>query len=395
MLKILQITPSYKPAYIYGGTTASVSKLCEELVKSRLEIEVLTTNANGESVLQTPSNLPCHVDDVKTWYFKRLTKDHSHFSPALLWNLRKQIKSHHKQHMIIHIHSWWNTVAIFSLILAIWYRIPVILSPRGMLTPYTLQNKRSLIKKLFHKVIGIWLLKQCIIHATSEKEMEDLYKIQLRPKDIYIIPNFINCPSSLFHHDLTAKNPGITTEKNAFRFLFLSRIEEKKGIDLLFKALSRTKFAWTLSIAGQGSPDYIWSLKNLSFHLNIHQHINWAGYLNQQEKFDFIQKHDLLVLPSQNENFANVVIESLASGTPVLLTREVGLAAYVLQHDLGWICKSTITDLTHTLYKAYKDIHKRSEIRKYAPKQILNDFSAPRLTILYQDMYQQTLKNAN
>lgn len=395
MLKILQITPSYKPAYIYGGTTTSVSRLCEELVKSSLEIEVLTTNANGKSVLQTPPNLPCLVDNVKIWYFKRLTKDHSHFSPALLWNLRKQIKSCRQQHMIIHIHSWWNMVAIFSLILGIWYRIPVILSPRGMLTPYTLQNRKSLTKKLFHKTIGIWLLKRCIIHATSEKEIEDLYKIQLRPKNIYIIPNFINCPGSLFHQDLTSKNAGITKEKNTFRFLFLSRIDEKKGIDLLFKALSRTKFAWTLSIAGQGCPDYIWSLKNLSFHLNIHQYINWAGYLNEPEKFDFIQKHDLLVLPSQNENFANVVIESLASGTPVLLTREVGLANYVLQHNLGWICKSNIADLTHTLYKAYKDIRKRSEIRKYAPKQILNDFSAPGLTILYQNMYQQTLKNAN
>jgi len=394
MLKIFQITPSYKPAYIYGGTTTSVSKLCEELVKSKLEIEVLTTNANGQSVLQTPPNLPCLVDDVKIWYFKRLTKDHSHLSPALLWHLKKQIKSHRKQPMIIHIHSWWNLVSIFSVMLAIWHRIPVILSPRGMLTPYTLQNRKSLIKKLFHKTIGSWLLKRCIIHATSEKEMEDLYKIRLRPKDHYIIPNFINCPGSLFHQRLTSKSDGNTT-KNAFRFLFLSRIDEKKGIDLLFKALSRTKFLWTLSIAGQGCPDYIWSLKNLSFHLNIHQHINWAGYLNEQEKFDFIQRHDLLVLPSQNENFANVVIESLASGTPVILTREVGLAAYVLQHNLGWICKSNIADLTKTLYQAYKDIGKRSEIRKYAPKQILNDFSAPHLTILYQDMYQQTLKNAN
>nr|WP_199076971.1 glycosyltransferase [Pedobacter sp. ASV19] len=395
MLKILQITPSYKPAYIYGGTTTSVSKLCEELVKSNLQIEVLTTNANGQSVLQTPPNLPCLVDNVKIWYFKRLTKDHSHFSPALLWNLRKKIKSHHKQPMIIHIHSWWNMVAIFSAMLSIWYRIPVILSPRGMLTPYTLQNRRSLTKKFFHKTIGIWLLKRCIIHATSEKEMEDLYKIHLYPKDSYIIPNFINCPSSVFHYEPTSENSGITTEKNAFQFLFLSRIEEKKGLELLLNALSRTKFAWRLSIAGQGCPNYIWSLKNLSFHLNIHQHINWAGYLNEQEKFDFIQKHDLLILPSQNENFANVVIESLASGTPVLLTKEVGLAAYVRQHNLGWICKSNITDLTRTLHKAYKDIRKRSEIRKYAPKQILNDFSAPGLTILYQDMYQQTLKNAN
>ncbi|PTS91995.1 hypothetical protein DBR11_27740 [Pedobacter sp. HMWF019] len=394
MLKVLQITPSYKPAYFYGGTITSVSKLCEELVKSHLEIEVLTTNANGQSALQTPTNLTCLLDNVKVWYFKRLTKDHSHFSPALLWNLRKQIKNHRKQHLIIHIHSWWNMVAILSTALARWYHIPVILSPRGMLTPYTLQNRKSLGKKLFHKAIGSWLLKQCIVHTTSEKEKEDIHKIGLRPKELYIIPNFINCPSSLFHQKQSSKTC-YTTKKKAFQFLFLSRIEEKKGLDLLLRALSRTKFAWNLSIAGQGCPDYVWSLKNLSFHLNIHQYINWAGYLNEQEKFDFIQKHDLLVLPSQNENFANVVIESLASGTPVLLTREVGLAAYVLQHNLGWICKSSITDLTHTFYKAYKDIQKRAEIRKYAPKQILKDFSAPRLTILYQEMYQQTLKNAN
>lgn len=105
-MRIIQITAAYKPAYIYGGPTMSVAKLCEELTEVKVEvkvevenkteiknkIEVLTTTANGTAELPVAIGLPQLVDGVKVTYFKRLTKDHTHFSPALLSALGKKLR---------------------------------------------------------------------------------------------------------------------------------------------------------------------------------------------------------------------------------------------------------------------------------------------------------------
>lgn len=53
-MKIIQICAAYKPAYIYGGPTMSVSKLSEELVKAGLDVVVLATTANGKVELNVP-----------------------------------------------------------------------------------------------------------------------------------------------------------------------------------------------------------------------------------------------------------------------------------------------------------------------------------------------------
>ena len=103
------IRDSYKPAYIYGGPTMSVAKLCEALTKTNVAIEVLTTTANGKIELNVKSGEQTEVDGVKVSYFRRLTKDHTHFSPALLLALRKKITEQkiqtevQKPELIIHI----------------------------------------------------------------------------------------------------------------------------------------------------------------------------------------------------------------------------------------------------------------------------------------------------
>ncbi|RME09021.1 MAG: glycosyl transferase, partial [Bacteroidetes bacterium] len=54
-MKILQLIPTYKPAYVYGGPIFSVSKLCETLAAEGHEVRMLTTTANGPDELQVPT----------------------------------------------------------------------------------------------------------------------------------------------------------------------------------------------------------------------------------------------------------------------------------------------------------------------------------------------------
>ena len=404
-MKLLLITPSYKPAYIYGGPTMSVAKLCEALIANadtvpalHLEVEVLATTANGKEELTVEPGKQVDVDGVPVTYFKRLTKDHTHFSPALLRALRKEIKAARAANkpLLIHIHSWWNLVSIFSCWLARYYRVPVSLTPRGMLTAYTSNNRNGIFKKLIHQWIGKRLLPYCHIHATSEKEKQDILTI-IKPKSITVIPNLVDLPPEQSEKTERAVKTEeeakiieeAATSERPFQLIFLSRIEEKKGLDILFQALSKLTFPWQLTLGGNGESAYIAQLKNLTTTLGIKGKINWIGHVANNDKFNLLRQHDLFVLSSHNENFANVVIESLSVGTPVLLSDQVGLADYVLKKDLGYVCSLEPPEITRALEKGFSEQSLRATIRQEAPVIIRRDFGDEYLTSRYIQLYQQ------
>jgi glycosyltransferase involved in cell wall biosynthesis len=380
-VKIFQITPSYKPAYVYGGPTMSVAKLCEALSNEQLDLQVLTTTANGQSELDVEPNKQVKVDGVLVTYYKRITKDHTHFSPALLKALRNKIKS---TKPIIHIHSWWNLVTIFSCFVAKLYHVPVVLSPRGMLTNYTQNTRNSFFKSTLHFLLGKSLLKYVHIIASSEQEKSDVLEI-ITPKSIHIIPNLVSLPKTIPTHESEVK------DNNSFNLLFLSRIEEKKGLDFLFDALANLTVQWTLTIGGDGEKQYVENLKAKAENLKINNNINWLGHVNNDNKFKLIANHDLLVLTSHNENFANVVIESLSVGTPVLLSKHVGLSSYVEDNDLGFITDLKVDQITAKLNEAFTSIEKRNRIRQESPPIIQKDFNEITLVKKYIALYHHIL----
>ena len=355
----------------------SVSMLAEQLVKAGIVVTVLTTTANGTDELLVQPNKLVLIDGVNTIYFKRLTKDHTHFSPALLKKLWKEVKHYD----VVHIHAWWNLVSVLSCLIAVRRNVPVVLSPRGTLSSYSFHNKNNKIKNLIHRYLGDPLLKRSFIHTTSKNELLAIKSI-IQPKGLFNIPNFIK---------LATVKPAIPhMPTDHLKLLFFSRIEQKKGLDILLDALKTVTMPWFLTIAGNGDEAYINELKGLAVKNNIANKINWAGFFNEN-KFQLLQQHDLMVLPSHDENFGNVVIESLSVGTPVLITENVGLADYVKKNNLGWVCETNVASVSECINLIGNQRGALEEIRERAPGKILADFEETKLVRKYIDMYNQII----
>ena len=193
----------------------SVSMLSEQLVEAGITVEVYATTANGKRELPVTAGKPVMVSNVKVTYFKRLTKDHSHFSPALL----KKVWQQSKNFDIVHIHAWWNLVSLLNCLIALMRNVKVVVSPRGTLSSYSFQNKNIGPKWLIHHLLGKYLLQRCAIHATSHQEKNAVEKL-IDNKSITVLPNFVKLP------------PQSPAFENRFhqpiKLLFFSRIEEKK-----------------------------------------------------------------------------------------------------------------------------------------------------------------------
>jgi len=376
-LKILQISASYKPAYIYGGPIMSVSMLAEQLSKQGAEVTVFTTTANGLNELSVTINQPVIIDGVTVIYFKRITKDHTHLSPALLKNVWQKARDYD----VVHIHAWWNLVSMLSCLIAVMRNVKVVVSPRGTLSNYSFNNKNNGVKGLIHTFLTKPLLKKCDIHTTSDNEYAAVKSI-IQAKHFFNIPNFIRLNVN--------KQYTATPGTDHIKLIFLSRIEEKKGLDILFDALKEVNIPYRLTIAGDGNSDYINSLKAIAVNNNIDGDIDWIGF-QTNNKFDLLHAHDLLVLPSHDENFGNVVIESLSVGTAVLISEQVGLADYVATNSLGWICQTNAASVTAAINNISNKPDELQRIRKEAPVTILEDFNYNNLAVKYMNMYNQII----
>lgn len=368
-MKILIVTPSYKPAFVYGGPIFSVAYLSEQLSFNN-DVLVLCTTANGPEELDISSAETQNIDGVFVKYFKRQTKDHSHLSFGLL----KYLWLNGNKFDIINIQSWWNLVAVFSALICKIKGWKYVITPRGMLSPYTYQS--STLKKVIHFFIGNSLLKSAIIHATANDESLKIEALNSKYQ-IKIIPNFVNL-----------NTPIIPRKSNEiWQLLFLSRIHPKKGLDVLIKSLSLLKFDYHLNIVGDGDLSYINSLKRIASDYNVSDKITWHGSLYNERKFEIYAQSDIMILPSHDENFANNVLESLLMGTPVIITENVGLATFVHHNELGWTFKGGEIQLAACIIKAFNSKEKLKRINDEARVIVLKEFDNAKLIKRYIDLY--------
>jgi glycosyltransferase involved in cell wall biosynthesis len=375
-MKILFIAPSYKPAYIYGGPIVVIARLAERLVQLGHEVTVYTTTANGNKELDVPLKEPVMMDGVTVRYFKRITGDHTHISPSLYaytWSTAKQYD-------VVHIHSWWNFAVLGTALIFMLRGIKPVLSPHGMFCDYVLTANNQAKKKLIHAVIGKQLLKKTYLHVSSQIEWNECLQINKNWKGANIF-NLVDLPSREYKRD----------ERPVFTISFLSRIDPKKGLDILINALSGVSFPYRLQIAGSGNEDYVQQLKKMVNDLGMDEHVEWVGWMNTEQKFPFLAGSDLFALTSLNENFAIVVIESLYVGTPVLISNNVGLCNYVEENGFGWITGiESVTEIRQKLTEAYNNKKERNEITSRARRIIDHDFNEAKLAGDYVKLYEST-----
>lgn len=353
----------------------SVSQLAQNIAKyGNCSVSVYTTTANGKTELDITPNSVHYINGVQVTYFKRITKDHSHFSPALYIALWKNIHTFD----YIHLHAWWHLVSVISALICVLKGKKFILSPRGTLSAYSFNNRTSFLKKIFHQCIGKPLLLKANFLLTSKNEETEIKLLLNESIKTFVLPNFVKIANSL---------PLQLPDFSNLKLLFLSRIEEKKGIEFLLNALENLTISYQLTIAGTGEVTYIEKLKKLAKNLDIEQNLNWIGQVSNDEKFEILNKHHLLVLPSYNENFANVVIESLSVGTAVLITPNVGLADFVKKNDFGWLCQQSLNDIKIKIENIYTQIEKLKKIKDTAPSFINNQFDEKSLSNKYVTYY--------
>jgi len=245
---------------------------------------------------------------------------------------------------VVHIHGIWSPYLAAFARCAELHRIPYIVTPHGMLEPWSL-SVRNLRKTLALKTYQGHVLKNAAaIHATSPLEAEHLASLQLGEAPIHVVPNPVEVPAPT-----AAKRAGAADGTRSM--LFLSRIHPKKGLDILLQAWHELRPAgWRLLIVGDGAAEYRESLRTYcATHrldsVEFHDHTEGAG------REALFGAASVFVLPTFSENFGNVIIEALIRGLPVITTTGTPWSE-IPAVDCGWYVEPTLPRIKEAIAAA-------------------------------------------
>ena len=267
---------------------------------------------------------------------------------------------------LLHVHGIWSFLNTIICFYGIFKKIPLIISPQGMLEPWSL-NQKPLKKKIF-----LWLFwnnifnRANLIVFSSRNEYKNFLKLKIKKKFNYkIIPNgfYLRSPSKKYK----------VYKKSKRNLLFLSRIHPKKGVSELIKVFQELKFKdWNLLIVGSGEKKYVRKLK-IQAKSNLNKNILFYGFKSDQEKNDIYKKSDIFVLPSYSENFGIVVPEALSFGLPVITTTDTPWSV-LKNKNCGWLINMNEKNLKSCLNSALRSSNSKLNIMSKNAKKLSMKF---------------------
>jgi glycosyltransferase involved in cell wall biosynthesis len=187
-----------------------------------------------------------------------------------------------------------------------------------------------------------------LLHLTSPQEQAETAALGLAPPGV-VIPHGLSLPAPLPQAPQQLRQQlGIGDSVPVI--LFLSRLHPKKGLDLLIEALAQLQSQpFALVIAGEGTPDYQASLRQLVRDRGLGDRTHFVGFVEGERKALLLQGADLFALTSHSENFGIAVLEAMAAGLPTLVTPGVALATVIQAQGLGYVPDQTVAAIGQDL----------------------------------------------
>jgi len=381
---------------VADGITTVVQNVTKELAKRGNEVAVYTSDMldqRGNTSLKPKKQV---INNVTVYYLRSLWR-HKTFivTPSIIPLLSKRLSDFD----IIHIHDCRSFQGIFAYLFARVKNVPYVFQPHGSYLCSLLDSPTKKVAKvaLDKLVSGRIIQNASKIIALSQVEADQYECAGVPMQKITIVPNGIDLTeySDLPYKGSFKKKFGLNNNEKIV--LYLGRIHEIKGIDILVRAFEKILHELgdvRLVIVG---PDdgYLCELEALIRTLGIQNNVLIVGPLYGKNKIAAYVDADVYVLPSRYEIFGITVLESVACGTPIIITDACGLADY-FSDKVGMVVKAdSISQLREALLEMLLN-QKRREIYKGNCKTALQKFNiyeiVSQLEKVYEDMIAIVLK---
>lgn len=355
-MRILNVTETYAPFLEFGGPPVKVRALSEGLARRGHEVTVLTADWGVEKRIQaqdtkitaerSPFGWRLRENGVQAIYLPTWLRYR-----ALSWNpaVKRYCRARLQNFDVVHIFGLYDLLGLAVAAACRARNLRYVLEPIGMFVPIV---RNLWMKRMYHLVWGRALFQGAsAVIATSEQEVEELATGGVSREKVVLRRNGVELPASLPDPGTFREAHGIPGK--AKLVLFLGRLSVKKSPELLLRAFAELSDSFVglptrLVFAGPDEGGMQAQLDLMASQLGVRSRVQFVGPIFGPAKWAAYRDADVFVLPSQNENFGNTAAESIAAGTPVIVTEQCGIAP-LLEAEAGLVVPHESAALSQAL----------------------------------------------
>ncbi len=327
-MKVIHTVPHV--GHAASGPSYSVPRLCRALGAARCDVTLIT---------QRDDPLPSSTGFRHLTFPEAAIPTPVRRAPAVQATLHGAASDAD----LIHNHSLWLMANVYPGRVARETDTPLVMAPRGALAPAALAHSPIRKRAFWHLLQKRAFRQAALLHATAEQEWADIRRYG-EPAPVAVIPNGVDIPDVV---PQTAPRPYRTA-------LFLARVHPLKGLPLLLEVWrdlsAARKDGWRLRIVGPDEMDHTGELQAFCRQHGLDD-VDFPGPMTGADRDREYAAADLHIHPTHGENFGMVIAEALASGTPVITTRQTPWEGLETR-GCGWWVERTHAGLTQALTEA-------------------------------------------
>ena len=320
--RLLICSDWFFPAVRAGGPVSSIRHLTD-LIGGDVEVRVLTSDRDlGE-------NKPFATVALNSWT-KELNAAVVYYTSGfgrMLEFVRCLRRWNPEAVYLNSMFSLWGTILPLAWMKLTFRRPRRVLAPRGMLRPTALAVRplKKWIFLLFAR--GLALFEGLEFHATSSAECEEIRRVF--PKAAVTLVSNVPCQP-------VCEVPARDADVGVLRIASIGRIHPIKNTHLVFDILRQAGLPCELKVVGpEEDADYGEECRRRAAGIAECVTTEFCGVKSGDEVRGILQWADLMLLPTQGENFGHAIFESLAVGTPVLISDQT-MWRELASQSAGW-----------------------------------------------------------
>jgi len=289
---------------------------------------------------------------------------------------------------VVHLHSLYLFHAWAAARICRRHGVPYLLRPHGTLDPYIWRRHRArkaVLEALFQNRV---LRQAAAIHYTAEEEMRLAAPYAQGAKGV-VIPNGLDLDQYAAlppRGGFRALHPEIGNRRIV---LFLSRLNFKKGLDVLIPAFARAARRFDdlhLVIAGPDDGERANAEAWVAAE-GIAGRSTFVGMLDHGAKLACFRDAAMFVLPSYSENFGIAIVEALACGIPVAISDRVNICREIERAGVGLVAPPTVDDVAMQIETLAADPARAAAMGEKGPAFVRDRFAWSRIARDLETVY--------
>jgi glycosyltransferase involved in cell wall biosynthesis len=384
-MKVLIANYEFPP--VGGGGSKASFALARALARRGQQVTVLTSGHPGAPSVEVIHNIRVH----RVWSWRKGVHDCGlrgaiTFLISALPRLRSILRSEDID--VVHYFFGLPTglLSIYSHGIA---KVPYVVSLRGSDVPLYDCESRKLT--LLHRLTRgasrrIWG-SASEVFAVS-KGLKQMAQKSFPEVTVDVIYNGVDCDAR------PRESYGADAREAPVRITCVSRLIPRKGLgDLIEAVASLDDLRLELVLIGAGPSEE--ALREFASQRGVSDRVRFVGYCDPQTVMAENERADLFVLPTHSEAFANVILEAMSTGLPVVATRVGGVAEAVLDGETGILVDAHQPEqLAAAIRKLAENPDLRAAFGRAGRERVHKHFTWERTTSRYIEAYRRALAGA-